>query len=215
MCSLKNCAIEIAESVLLSAFEPNPIHFNARNENDVRRVRAALLRAGDGRMARFGRPVNRNGFLLGCLDYTEFCSEEHLIVGYGFRHGLTTKIQSVHHITGGAHFVMIPPVVAHALLNHYRHRETNEIILFHNHPQTLLNWLLDCLPLPSQADRLTLESRALQPAQLLRRFLNQGRVMFFLQQNGFVKEFTLPSVLAVVERIQAKKTHPILSKHQQ
>jgi hypothetical protein len=215
MCSLKNSAIEIAESALLSAFEPNPIHFNARNENDVPRVRAALRRASDGRIARFRVPVNRNGFLLGCLDYTEFCSEEHLIVGYGFRHGLTTKIQSVHHVTGSAHSVMIPPVVAHALLDHYRRHETNEIILFHNHPRNLLNLLLDYPPLPSQTDRLTLESRALQPAQILCRFLNQGRVMFFLQQNGFVREFTLPSVLAIIERIKAKKTHAILSKFQQ
>ena len=202
MASWMAIAKEITESALLASFEPNPVQFRPEHEYDVPRVRVALRRAKDGKLARFRPPVNRNGFLLGCLDYTELRSEEHLIVGYGFKYGATTKIESVHHVTGGANSVAIPPNVANALWDYYSQHESNEVILFHNHPQTLLWQLLDNLPLPSQADRLTLETRALQPAQILRRLLGHGRVMFFLQENGFVKEFTLPSVLALLEARQ-------------
>jgi len=193
---------EIAESALLGSSEPNPIRFNNRHEADVMRVRAKLAGARDGRLGRFRSPVNRNGFLLGCLDYTQLRAEEHLIVGYGFRHGSTTKIESLHHITGSTYEVAIPLHVSHALWDHYGQNEENEVVLFHNHPKNLLGQLLDCFPLPSVADRLTLEARALQPVQLLRRLLGQSRVMFFLQQNGFVKEFTLPSVRAILARMQ-------------
>jgi hypothetical protein len=204
MCSWKDSAIEIAESAVLASFEPNAIQFNTRNEEEVPRVRAALLRGGAGKIARFRPPVNRNGFLLGCLDYTELCPEEHLIVGYGFRHGSTTKVQSLHHAIGNAHSSVIPTTVAHTLWDHYGRHKANEAILFHNHPQNLLYQLLDCMPLPSRTDRLTLEIRALQPVQLLRRLLGQGRVLFFLQQDGLVKEFTLPSVLTHIGHMLAK-----------
>jgi hypothetical protein len=35
--------------------------------------------------------VNRNALLIGCLEYADDKPEEHLIIGYGFRHGSTTK----------------------------------------------------------------------------------------------------------------------------
>ncbi len=111
-------------------------------------------------------------------------------MGYGFRYGSTTKVESVHHVIGGAHSVSIPPNVAHALWDFYSQLESNEVILVHNHPENLISELLDNLPPPSQADRVTLEARALQPVQFLPRLLGQGRVLFFLQENGFVKEFT-------------------------
>ena len=33
--------------------------------------------------------------------------------------------------------------------------------------------------------------------------LGKGRVMFFLEQEGLVKEFTLPSVLALLARMES------------
>jgi len=106
-----------------------------------------------------------------------------MIVGYGFRYGPTTRIESVHHVIGGSQNVAIPPNVAHALWDHYGRDERNEVILFHNHPQSLRSRLL-ALPLPSRADRLVLEARALQPPQILRPLLGKGRVMFFLEPEG-------------------------------
>jgi hypothetical protein len=192
--------VEILETAVTSSFEPQPVQFKAEHEHEVPRVRARLTRTRDGNLGRFRPPVNRNGFLLGCLDYTELKGEEHLIVGYGIRHGFTTKIESLHHVVGGRESVSIPATVAHTLWDHYGSHQKHEVILFHNHPETLLSQLLDHLPLPSRADRMVLESRALQPIQLFRRLLGQGRVLFFRQQNGFVREFTLPSVLDVLAR---------------
>ena len=125
-----------------------------------------------------------------------------MIVGYGFRYGPTTRIESVHHVIGGSQNVAIAPNVAHALWDHYGRDERNEVILFHNHPQSLRSRLL-ALPLPSRADRLVLEARALQPPQILRQLLGKGRVMFFLEPEGLVKEFTLPSVLALLARMES------------
>lgn len=195
MKSWQRFLIEVSESAVLSCLEPERIHFRREHENDVPRVRAAICRAKNGRLARFRPPMNRNGFLLACLDYTEHRENEYLVVGYGFRNGSTTKIESLHLVIGSTNSVAIPATVAHALWNHCDQHDANEVILFHNHPLNPLNLLVDNLPLASQADRLTLESRALRPIQLVRRVLGQGRVIFYLGENGFVKQFHLPSIL--------------------
>lgn len=89
---------EIAESLALGCLEPGPIRFARIHEGDVTRVRTAIRNAEDGKLTRFKTAVNRNNFLLGCLDYTEVAANEHLIVGYGVRFGSTTRIESVHHV---------------------------------------------------------------------------------------------------------------------
>lgn len=76
---------EIVESALLGLLEPAPLRFTAQHEADVPRVRGAIRRAVDGKLARLREPVNRNAFLLSCLDYSESEPLEHLLVGYGFR----------------------------------------------------------------------------------------------------------------------------------
>jgi hypothetical protein len=62
---------EIAESVLLGTLEPAPLRFTAQHEAELPRVRGAIRRAVDGKLARLHDPVNCNAFLLGCLDCTE------------------------------------------------------------------------------------------------------------------------------------------------
>lgn len=42
---------------------------------------SAVRRANPEDAAVLRSPVNRNGFLLGCLEYSQECTEEHLIVG--------------------------------------------------------------------------------------------------------------------------------------
>jgi hypothetical protein len=94
--------------------------------------------------------------------------------------------------------------------DHYGQDQQNELLVFHNHPYNPLNFLFDNLPLASRADRLFLEARALNPPELTRRILRQGRIMFYLGENGYVKEFRLPSVMAVLDCwIQARaQTRP-------
>jgi len=106
-------ALEITESAFLSCLEPNPV--SSCYEDELPRVRRAIVRARDGKLARFLDPVNRNAFVLGCGAYTDGNPEEHLLIGYGFRHGATTKVESLHHATGGAGSVRLPDAVAHMM----------------------------------------------------------------------------------------------------
>jgi hypothetical protein len=192
-------ALEIAESALLSCFEPKPI--SSWYDDELPRARQAILRARDGNLARFRNQVNRNAFLVACRDYAEQKPEEHLIVGYGFRHGSTTKVESLHHVVGQTNTVHLPMNVAHAMWDFYEQHESNELLVFHNHPYNPLNFLLDNWPLTSRQDRLFLQARGLNPPQLVRRMLGQGRILFYLGENGYVKEFRLPSVVALLDRV--------------
>jgi len=190
--------VELGESALLSCLEPRPV--TGCYEDELPRVRQAILRSRDGKLARFRDPVNRNAFLLACGDYTDGRPEEHLLIGYGFRHGRTTKVKSLHHVVGGANTVTLPDNIAHMMWDYFGQHENNEIVIFHNHPHNRLNFLLDNPPLASRQDRIFLESRALQPQQLIRRLLGRGRLLFYLGENGYVKEFRLPSVVALLDR---------------
>jgi len=191
----------ISESMLLSLLEPAALEFKWEHEREVPRVRAAIRRSGAATIARFRPAVNRKGFLLGCLDFTELRDDEHLIVGYGFRHGSTTKVGGVHHVVGNHGSVAIPTSVGHMMWDHYRRDESNEVILFHNHPITPLGLLLDNPPFPSPADRLALERRSFNSQQVLRSLLGAGRVLFYLGENGYVKQFRLPSFASLLERV--------------
>lgn len=156
-------ATEIAESAVLGCLEPKPI--SSCYDDELPRVRKAILRARDGKLARFRDQVNRNAFLVACRDYAVEKPEEHLLIGYGFRHSSTTKVESLHHVIGGASSVRLPDTVAHAMWNYYGQHEDNELLIFHNHPYNPVNFLLDNLPLASRTDRLFLEARALNPQQ--------------------------------------------------
>ncbi len=191
-------ALEITESAFLGCLEPNPI--SSCYEDELPRVRRAIVRARDGRLARFRDPVNRNAFVLGCGVYTDGKPQEHLLIGYGFRYGATTKVESLHHVTGAAGSVRLPDTLAHAMWDYYGQDEDNELLIFHNHPYSPLSFLRDYLPLASRQDRHFLEARAIHPQQLLRRLLGQGRILFYLGENGYVKEFSLPSIIAMLDR---------------
>lgn len=184
-------AWELAEAAVLSWFEPQPL--SSYYLDEFRRARRGIIRARNGQLARFRDCVNRNAFLFACLDCTADEQKEHLIIGYGFRHGSTTKVTALHHVSGCAHSVPIPTGVAHAMWGHYNRDSRNELLIFHNHPYNPLNWLLNNPPLASAADRRQLAARALSLDQLLRTALGQGRVLFYLGENGQVKQFRLPS----------------------
>ena len=42
----------------------------------------------------------------------------------------------------------------------------------------------------------------MNPEQIIRRLLKKGRARFYLGENGFVKEFRLPSVIALLDRLK-------------
>jgi len=84
--------------------------------------------------------------------------------------------------------------------DYYGQHQDNELLIFHNHPYSPLSFLRNHLPLASRQDRRFVEARALHPQQFLRRLLGQGRILFYLGENGYVKEFNLPSVVAMLDR---------------
>jgi hypothetical protein len=173
--ALGRLTLEIAESAILGCLEPKPI--SGCYARELPRVRQAILRARDGKLARFRAHVNRNAFLVGCGAYTQAKREEHLLIGYGFRYGATTKIASLHHAIGATGTVRIPDTVAHAMWEFSGRHEDNEILIFHNHPYGPLNFFLDNVPLPSRQDRLLLASRAPHLQQFLRQLFGQARIL--------------------------------------
>jgi len=198
---------ELAESTLLGLLEPAPLRFTARHESEISRVRGAIRRALEGKVARLRDPVNRNAFLLGCLAYTENEPREHLLVGYGFRYGSTTKIDSVDHAVGETGSVKLPSRMAHTMWQHYGQRVGSELLIFHNHPYNPLNFLLDNGPLASRSDRMLLQRHAISLPQFPRLIHGQGRVLFYLGENGFVKQFSLPSLLALLSAQNGTHSH--------
>ena len=194
---------KLIEAVFLASVEPNPITFRPSDEQDLRRVKTAIKKAVIPNGAAFRDPVNRNSFLLACLDFTEHLPEEHLIVGYGRRCGSTTKVSRLHHISGEERRVSIPPYVRDAIRRHHYSRSDAEVIVFHNHPRngTEPEWLytvkalLGDLPIASAGDREQLQHDALNPVAILRQLFAQGRVLFYLGESGFVKQFLLPRLL--------------------
>ena len=190
-------ALEIFESVLLASLEPAPLV--DCYEDDFRRALAAIGRGLRARSARFRVPVTRNAFLLACGDCTDGDRKEHLIVGYGRRHGSTTRVTALHHVLGDEHAVSVPHEIAHAMHTHFNSHPRNELLVFHNHPPHFLHFLLDNFPLASAADRRQLEQRALSQEQLLRALQGDGRVLFYLGENGAVKQFCLPRLLTRIQ----------------
>ena len=190
--SLVRLGLEIGESSFLSCFEPAPI--GGYYAGELPRVRAALARAEGGKLARLRVKVNRNAFLIGCLKYTERKPHEHLIIGLGSRFPSTTKIESIHLSVGDEKSVGIPVMIAHMMWQHLRLHPKHELLIFHNHPLSFLNLLVDNLPLASRTDRRSLLART-SGVEYPEGTPGDSRVRFYIGENGHVKEFRLPSLV--------------------
>lgn len=204
MISLEGVVREIIGSALSSVFDPNPIYFKPTDEIGVRPVKTGCERTA-GRVYPFTRSLNRNAFLCGCLDYTEHEMIEHLIVGFGSRYGSTTKISAMAHVIGEKGRVSIPDTIRQGIKAHVESGNKEEVLVFHNHPQNLLNIVLDNLPLPSSSDRNTLLAYLIQPLIGIKALLGGGRVRCYLGENGFVQEFRTPELLSLLERLHSAR----------
>lgn len=200
---------KLIEAIILACLENAPVDFRSVDDQEAKRVTAAIKRATTAKGAAFRTPVTRKHFLCGCLDFTENLPEEHLIVGYGFRHGNTTQINSVHHVIGQERRVSVPTYVRDEIRRHHFHRSDAEVIVFHNHPRTghepewfyTLKSLVQDLPIASNDDRRELQTHAFNPVGLFRQFFGQGQVLFYLGESGFVKTFQLPPLLPYLEQL--------------
>jgi hypothetical protein len=198
---------ELTKNYFLSACEPNPISLS--DEADLLRVKRAIKRAAGVALTALRQPVKRSSFLGACLDLTDEAPIEHLVVGYGTKHGNTTKIYSVHHVTGEEHSVRPTPEIIQAIWQHTQQKRRGEVVIFHNHPQNWLNTLLGNLPIASSDDRRFVEKLRYSPYQLAKLFFESGDVLFFLGENGCVKPFSLPSFDRIIGVIKAAQNMQI------
>jgi hypothetical protein len=183
---------QLLDPVLASAFDPDPVRFRADDERGVRPVREAVRRANGALVSL--RPLNRNAFLCGCLDLTDEQSIEHLIVGFGWQHGSTTKVEQLAHATGSAGQVAIPLWIAGAIRAHMDADHSNEVVVFHNHPRNPLNVIFDNAPIASTPDRNLFTRDVMNIVAVLRTLMGGGRLRYFLGENGFVREFRTPPI---------------------
>ncbi|MBS0470961.1 MAG: hypothetical protein JSR60_07810 [Proteobacteria bacterium] len=204
----------ILEPILLACLDKKPVDFGRVDEAEVTRARAAIKRAAGAKLASFNQPMTRTNFLCGCLDFTRTQLKEHLIAAYGYRHGKTTLVERLHHISGEQRSVAIPPYVQQEIVRHHSQEVDNEVIVFHNHPRTghepgwfyVVKALIQDLPIPSSADRGQLQNYALNPLGLVRQFLKQGQVRFYLGESGYVSEFSLPIVTQLLARMNIRRS---------
>lgn len=190
---------EVVGNLLLSACEPRLISFSKDHEIHALRVRKAILRASGTQLVRLDSPVNRSPFLLACLDLTEQERVEHLIVGYGMKQGTTTKIQALHHVIGLQDSVTPTPAIRGEIRRTEEQSHKGEVVIFHNHPRSLLNLLIDNLPLASSADRDFAEKLKFALPQVVRTVFGGGEVRLYVGENGFVKEFKWPSFHRLID----------------
>jgi len=189
---------ELVGTLLSKGLDPKPIAFRAADEAGIGPVRAGCLKPR-AELHRFRRELNRNAFLYGCAEFTGNAPVEHLIVGFGFRHGSTTVVERMAHAAGTESTVSIPDYVAKAISSYIRQEYANEVLLFHNHPRNAVNVVFDNTPLPSGADRRTLVSFYNDLTVMGKVLMGGGRVRFYIGENGYVQEFRSPDVLGVLE----------------
>lgn len=188
------------DSFFSSLFDPDPICFRGADECGVSPVRR-MCQKPHGMVQELRRPLNRNAFLCGCLDFTEHEEIEHIIVGFGLKYGSTTKITDIAHITGIANRVGIPEDLREAIIRHIASDHRAEVLIFHNHPHNPLNVLFDNNPLASTTDRRTLLAYYAQPLIAIKSIMRGGRIRCYLGENGFVREFRTPNLLALIEEL--------------
>jgi len=190
---------ELIDTFISSMFDPNPVQFKPEHERGVNIIRRLLLKP-NAQIQKLPKKLIRNAFLCGCLDFTEHEQIEHLIIGYGNKRGAGTDITSIQHFIGTETSVNITPETITYIQGHCLITPNSEIVVFHNHPLNWLNNLMDNPPFPSTVDRNTmLQFKYLEPLQLFRFILGRGGIKFYLGENGFVKEFKMPSVIKLLQ----------------
>lgn len=188
-----------------SQFDPNSVEFRSVDEVGVIPVRRSCALGNNGQQMQTLRPtLNRNAFLVGCLDFTQDENIEHLIIGFGVRHGSTTKVRSLMHAVGSTKSVAPTLVMRQAVQDHLQGSFKGEVIVFHNHPENLLNQIFDNSPIASGQDRAVMLRNTLMPQMLLRSLLDGGRALFYLGENGFVRRFRTPELLDMLEHMTSQ-----------
>lgn len=200
MQSAQSFVRELVGTLVSKGFDPGPIAFKTADEAGIRPVRTGCLKP-DGTLHTFRGQLNRNAFLCGCIEFTAAAPVEHLIVGFGFKHGSTTVIEQMAHAIGTEGAVSIPEHVSAAIRGFIQQEHANEVLLYHNHPRNPINVVFDNTPLPSGTDRRTLVCFHSDLKVLGKVLMGGGRVKFYIGENGFVQEFRTPDILPLLTHL--------------
>jgi hypothetical protein len=202
---LEHLAKEVLGSAIASVFDPRPIVFKASDEAGIGPVRTGC-RKPDGALHTFRSQLNRNAFLMGCHEFACEADVEHLIVGFGFKHGSTTVVEQMAHAVGTKDAVSIPTHIASAVEGYVKQQHANEVLLFHNHPRNVLNVVVNSGPLPSSTDRRTLVSFHRDAVVLGKTLMGGGCVKFYVGENYVLREFHTPDLLPLIEQVLSSVT---------
>lgn len=196
------------DPVASSLLDPLPVAFTRNHEEGVRPLCRALTSPSD-QVSKLKQRLCRNSFLCGCLDFLEHEPVEYLVVGYGTKHGIGTFITGVEYILGNETSVSSTLTSRERVHKHILLSSKSEVVLVHNHPPNWLNVAFDNLPIASDADRASLvASKYLNPILAFRTLRSEGSLRFFLIENGFVREFRTPNVLASIQGLLKRLTLP-------
>ncbi|MHB1545714.1 MAG: hypothetical protein ACYCSB_00855 [bacterium] len=200
--NIQKILTNIITSVVPSLFDPNPVDFKAQHENGVKPVKKAICDNPPNQLAIFKKLIIRNAFLCGCLDFTENLEIEYLIIGYGIKRGNGTDISKVEYAIGNNNSVKVISETKNRIHKYISQASKNEVIIFHNHPKSWINIFSDNIPIASMMDRDTLSrNKYLEPVILFKTLLNKGSIRFYLGENGFVREYKIPNILKIINRL--------------
>ena len=194
-----NIIFSLLDLSISSLFDPNRVYFKKQHENGVKPVRKAIEGNSLNQLITLKKPLIRNAFLCGCLDFTENLPIEYLIIGYGVKRGMGTDISQVEYAIGDNKSVKLNAITEDRISLYVSQASKNEVIIFHNHPKNWVNILLNNTPIASSPDRNTLlKNKYLEPLILLKTLLNKGSIRFYLGENGFVREYNTPNILQLL-----------------
>ena len=197
--------LDIIDANISSLFDSNPAYFKKQHEKGVKPVRKTIEGNSINQLITLKKPLIRNAFLCGCLDFTENLEVEYLIIGHGVKRGIGTDISQVEYVIGDNNSVKLDPRTEDRLSRYVSQAPKNEVIIFHNHPKNWINIIFDNLPLPSQVDRNTLlRKKLLEPIILFKTLLNKGSIRFYLGNNGFVREYNMPNISQLLDLVGIK-----------
>lgn len=146
----------------------------------------------------------RNALLGGFEALVADAECEHVLVAFGRREGVKTRVEYVFIDEGTRSSVVIPPTIIDAMKK-AMHGENAELLVVHNHParweRALAAEVLGRDPLPSELDRYTAVNWLWPLA--FGRMLGQssGSVRFYLVENEKIRLFEMPPFALVRQAI--------------
>ncbi len=200
---IRDFALDVVEGLVSREFDPPVRRFSAADRKHSGIVGTAIKGLPDT-LQQLKRQVSLGQFLYGCNQATKNLPIEYLIVGFGHRtRGLQMK--ALKYFVGTESSVSIPQSVEQEIQQQVLSDHKAEVVIYHNHPRGVTHALFNHGPLASPADRTVWQSYFLKPLLLLKRVLGGGRLHFYLGENGRVREFDGPNMIALARLLFEKE----------